>query len=287
MNSTKRETLISGLGYLEAARWHDGTLWFSDIKNKTVNRLTETGEHTVVATIDARPSGIGFMPDGTPLVVSMENSELVLLKDREQETIASFDGKMINDMAVDSKGRAYISQFGFDLFGGEPPKPTGLLIRHPDGRIEQNGEGLIFPNGIAISPDERLLVVAESFGIPKTKLTAFDINPDGSLSNQRIFAEFGSSDTDVPDGICMDSEGAVWVSFTRRGEYRRVFEGGKVADVISIPPEGGNYCVDCVLGGEDMRSLFMLIADTNTERLGNNWDSSARIEITKVSVPGF
>ncbi|WP_077214905.1 SMP-30/gluconolactonase/LRE family protein [Bacillus dakarensis] len=289
MESSKRNILLTGLGYLEAARWYDGALWFSDIKNKTVNRVSPTGEHTIVTTVEARPSGLGFEQDGTPQIVSMEDSRLLRLKDGRQEMLVDFGGDslFINDMVVDSSGRAYISQFGYDLFGGESPKQTRLLIRHPDGRVEQSGEGLTFPNGIGITPDGRTLIVAESFGVPCTKLTAFDIRTDGSLCNQRVFAEFDTAEKVVPDGICIDSEGAVWVGICRRGEFWRVLEGGEVTDVISIPPEGGNYCVDCALGGEDMQTLFMLIADTNVERLGNNWDSSARIETVRVSVPGF
>jgi len=284
-----REVVADGLGYLEAARWHGGALWFSDIKHRTIHRMAAGGGLEAFATVPARPSGLGFEPDGSVLVISMEDSRLMRVRDGELEEVADLGpvSHHPNDMAVDREGRAYISQFGFDLFGGGPPETTGLLVRHPDGRIEAGGEGLTFPNGVALSQDGRTLVTAESFSAPRTRLTAFDVRDDGSLAGQRVFAEFGSPQEDVVDGICMDAEGAVWVGCPFAGEFRRVVEGGTVTDTIAIPTDGGNYCVDCVLGGEDLRTLYLLVADTDVVRLGNDWDSTARVEAVRVDVPGI
>jgi sugar lactone lactonase YvrE len=287
--SAEREVLADGLGYLEAARWHDGALWFSDIKNHTVQRLPLGGELESVVHVPARPSGLGFDADGSLLLISMEDERLLRLTDGELAKVAELGPVTMhpNDMAVDREGRAYISQFGYDLFGGGEPVGTSLVVRHPDGRVEQCGSDLIFPNGVAISHDGRTVVTAESFGAPNTKPTTLDVQPDSSLAGQRVLAGFGPPDTDVLDGICMDVEGGVWVGCPFVGEFRRVDATGTVTDVIAIPPEGGNYCVDAVLGGEDMLTLYMLIADTDVVRLGNDWDSTARVEAVQVEVPGF
>ena len=286
---SEREVLVDGLGYLEAARWHDGALWFSDIKNHTVHRLAPGGELESVVRVPARPSGLGFDADGSLLLISMEDEKLMRVHDGQTEEVAELGPVTMhpNDMAVDREGRAYISQFGYDLFGGGEPVGTSLVVRHPDGRVEQCGSDLIFPNGVAISHDGKTVVTAQSFGAPNTKLTVFDVQPDGALGNQRVLAEFGPPDTDVLDGICMDSDGGVWVACPFVGEFRRVDAAGNLTDVIAIPPEGGNYCVDAALGGEDLRTLYMLIADTDVVRLGNNWDSTARVEAVEVDVPGF
>lgn len=287
MNAPATEVFVSGLGYLEGARWHDGELWFSDIKNRTVNRVTSDGHLTVAARVEGRPSGIGFEPDGTPLVISMEGASLIRLLPSGQRTAATFGpGIYPNDMAVDAHGRAYISHHGFNLFGNERIKPTGIIIRHPDGRIEQTGDELTLPNGIAVSADGAMLVVAESLAWPRTRLSAFDITADGSLVNRRVFAQFESSRVDIPDGICIDRDNGVWVAICR-GQFRRVVEGGEVTDVVTIPAEGGNFCVDCVIGGADYRTLYMLIANTTIERMRHDWDSSARVESIRVLVPGF
>jgi sugar lactone lactonase YvrE len=284
----EREVIAEGLGYLEAARWHDGALWFSDIKHRTVHRLRPGGELERVVEVPARPSGLGFDADGSLLLISMEDEKLLRLRGGALEEVADLGAVAMhpNDRAVDREGRAYISQFGYDLFGGGPPVGTSLVVRHPDGSVATCGEDLVFPNGVALSGDGRTLVTAESFHAPRTRLTAFDVEADGALTNQRVFAEFGGPDTDVLDGICLDAEGAVWVGCPFAGEFRRVARGGEVTDVIAIPPEGGNYCVDAVLGGDDLRTLYMLIADTDVERLGDDWDSSARIEVTRADVPG-
>ena len=280
--------MVDGLGYLEAARWYRGALWFSDIKHRTIHRMDASGALEAVATVPTRPSGLGFEPDGSVLVISLEDSRLLRVVGDGLEEVADLAPVSYhpNDMAVDREGRAYISQFGYDLFGGGPPAPTGLIVRHPDGRIEPAGEGLTFPNGVALSQDGRTLVTAESFSSPRTRLTAFDVRSDGSLGGQRVFAEFGAPDVDVIDGICMDAEGAVWVGCPFAGEFRRVLDGGEVTDTIAVPPAGGNYCVDCVLGGDDLRTLFLLVADTDVQRLGDDWDSTARVEAVRVDVPG-
>ncbi len=289
----RRVVAKGDLGYLEGARWHRGALWFSDMSRRKVCRLSHDGLVEDIADVPGRPSGLGFDPDGAPMVVSIDDGRLLRVGSSGLEELADLAPVAFhpNDMAVDREGRAYIGPQGYPF--GSDPVGVGLIIRHPDGRIDTGGQDLIFPNGIAISGDGRTLVVAESFRAPRVRLTAFDVADDGALLNQRVFAEFGSPDTDAVDGIGIDSEGAVWAAFPWIGEFRRVREGGEVTDVIRIEPDtatypdGGSFAVDAVLGGPEMRTLYLLISDTNPERLVNGLDATGRIEAIEVDVPGI
>lgn len=292
LNSESRRVVAAGdLGYLEAARWHDGALWFSDMRRRKVCRLMSDGRVEDVADVPGVPSGLGFAPNGSPMVVSLVDGRLLQLGSNGQEELADLSSVAYhpNDMAVDREGRAYIGPQGYRF--GSQPIGVGLIVRHPDGRIETGGEDLIFPNGITISGDGRTLVVAESFREPRARLTAFDVAPDGTLGRQRVFAEFGSPSTETVDGITIDSQGAVWAAFPWMGEFRRVREGGEVTDVIRIEPDpaypdGGTFAVDVALGGANLRTLYMLISDTRPERLANGFDAVGRIEAIEVEVAG-
>ncbi|MFE2218215.1 SMP-30/gluconolactonase/LRE family protein [Streptomyces canus] len=288
----RRVVAQGGLGYLESARWHRGALWFSDMTRCKVCRLSPGERPEDVADVPGRPSGLGFGSDGSPMVISLDDAKLLRLGNTTPDKLADLAPIAFhpNDMAVDRDGRAYIGQHGY-AFGNDPVS-VGLVVRHPDGRIDTGGEDLIFPNGIAISADGRTVVVAESFRAPRTRLTAFTVTDDGVLADQRVFAEFGSPDTETIDGICFDSEGAVWAAFPWIGEFRRVRDGGEVTDIIRIDPDtatypdGGNFAVDAILGGPEMRTLYLLISDTNPERLVNSFDATGRIEAIEVEVAG-
>lgn len=284
MNGVPR-ILASGFGYLEAARWRDGGLYFSDVKERKVFRMAPDGSYAVVLELPQRPSGLGWTTAGDLLVVGMEDNSLKRVG-AGGDIHASLDlsGHAIhtNDMTVDARGNAYVTQFGYDLFEHAPPEPSDIVRIDEAGNVAHFGGGLVFPNGIVIAPDGKTLVVAESFS---HRLTAFDVAPDGGLSNQRLFAQFGDPERDIPDGICMDSAGAVWAAMPFAGEFRRVLDGGTVTDRITPAPGAGTYCVDCILGGKDGRTLFMLVADTDVERLGNDWDSSASVQAVEVAIP--
>jgi sugar lactone lactonase YvrE len=289
----RRVVAEGGLGYLEAARWHRGALWFSDMSRRKICRLVPGGQVEDIADVPGTPSGLGFAPDGAPMVVSLTDGRLLRVGNDGLEELADLAPVAFhpNDMAVDREGRAYIGPQGY-VFGSDPIG-VGLVIRHPEGRLDTGGEDLIFPNGIEISGDGRTLVVAESFRAPRSRLTAFDVTNDGGLINQRVFAEFGSPDTESIDGIGIDSEGAIWAAFPWIGEFRRVREGGEVTDVIRLEPDtatypnGGTFAVDAVLGGPDMRTLYLLISDTSPERLVNGFDATGRIEALEVEVAGI
>jgi sugar lactone lactonase YvrE len=277
--------LKDGFGYLEAGRWRDGYLYFSDISNRKVHRMRPNGDLETILSVPSRPSGLGWTADGDLLVIGMEDNTLNRVgKDGKITSTIDLNGDVLhaNDMAVDDTGRAYITQFGYDLFNHAPPAATHLTSIAPDGSIAHFGGGLVFPNGIAISPERHTLVVAESFGY---RLVAFDIAPDGALSNQRIFADLGNDENNVLDGLCMDAEGAVWVAMPFLGEFRRIMDGGAVTDIVR-PAGKGTYCVDCTLGGDDGRTLFLFVSDTNIERMANNWDSDATIQTIRTRIPG-
>jgi sugar lactone lactonase YvrE len=272
------QQLISGLHFGEGPRWHDGKLWFSDFFDFAVKTVDLDGNVDVVVNVPGRPSGLGWMPDGTMLIVSMTDrsvlcwrgGELAVHADLSQ--IATFH---CNDMVVDSVGRAYVGNFGFDLdiaeVSGTLDEVLGahdgatLARVDPDGSVHAAADGLVFPNGAVITPDGRTMIIAESFA---NRLTAFHIAADGSLSNRRVWAELGLR---VPDGICLDADGAVWVANPRINECFRVAEGGNILDVI----ETDNRCFACMLGGPDRRTLFMLTSqyslahEAAAQRTGN------------------
>ncbi|MES2492454.1 MAG: SMP-30/gluconolactonase/LRE family protein [Pseudomonadota bacterium] len=275
------QVIASGFGYLEAARWHAGSLYFSDIKDRKVWRMSADGTPEIVLNLPERPSGLGWTPGGDMLVIGMEDNTLRRITDGESAAILDLSAHVVhaNDMAVDTAGNAYVTQFGYELFEHEQPRPTHIVRVDAGGGIKHFGGGLIFPNGIAVSPDGTMLVVAESFG---HRLTAFDRSPDGTLSNQRLFAQFTDPARDIPDGICIDAAGAVWAAMPFAGEFRRVAEGGEITHRITPAPGSGTYCVDCALGGADGGTLFLLVADTDVDRLGNDWDSTATVQAVPV-----
>ncbi|MGZ4762156.1 MAG: SMP-30/gluconolactonase/LRE family protein, partial [Ilumatobacteraceae bacterium] len=272
----------------EGPRWHDDRLFFSDQHDAVVRAVSPTGGLSTVVEVPARPSGLGWDPDGRMLVVSMDDRRLLRLDGRSLTEVADLTPLATwhcNDMVVDAMGRAYVGNFGFDLDTAEINGTLAeVLAGHhgatlarvdPDGSIHAAADGLMFPNGTVITPDGRTLIVAESFG---RRLTAFDIADDGTLSNRRMWADLGSR---VPDGICLDAAGAIWVANPISPECFRVVEGGEVVDVI----ETDHRCFACMLGGPDRRTLFMLTSqhslavEASVRRTGN-------VLITEVATPG-
>ena len=271
------KVLTGGLAFPEGPRWRDGKLFFSDMHAHQVLAVDMAGKREVICEVPARPSGLGWSPEGRMLVVSMTDRKLMRLDPDGLKTVADlsklapFD---CNDMVVDARGRAYVGNFGFDLHGNAQPRSTTLVMVAPDGIARIVAEELMFPNGMVITPDGKTLIVGETFG---RRLTAFDIGADGSLTNRRVWAELGNS---PPDGICLDAENAIWVACPTMSEVIRVKQGGEVAERIKVETDA----FACMLGGADGRTLFVATApnsDPDKCRASRN----GRIEITQVEVP--
>lgn len=261
-----RETrvLTGGIYFGEGPRWRDGRLWFSDFYAHAVKSVSLAGDLRTEFEIDDRPSGLGWQPDGTMLIVSMTKRQ-VLRRTTDGASSVHADLSHIatfhcNDMVVDSAGGAYVGNFGFDLDAeiaarGVPDvlasHPTAKLAYiAPDGQTRIAAEDMHFPNGPVITPDGKTLILGETLS---GSLTAFDIHPNGDLSNRRTWAACGPR---VPDGICLDAEGAIWIANPIAPECVRIAEGGAVLEVIDT----GQLCYACMLGGHDGKSLFMLTA---------------------------
>ena len=271
-------TVAEGFAFLEGPRWHDGALWVSDMHDDRVLRVHPDGRCETVAEVAGQPSGLGWLSDGRLLVVSMTDRRLLrrdaggLVTAADLSGIATFH---CNDMVVDAHGRAYVGNFGFDHEAGAAPVAARLALVHPDGRVQVVAEDLLFPNGSVITPDGRTLIVGESFA---ARLTAFEILPDGSLTNRRLWAQLDGA---VPDGICLDAEGAVWVASPLSDEVLRVREGGAVLERIATP----DHAIACMFGGPARRTLFILTAPALLRELCRE-RRGARIHAVAVDVPG-
>ncbi|MFT3864708.1 MAG: SMP-30/gluconolactonase/LRE family protein [Solirubrobacterales bacterium] len=251
---TPSEALVEGLTFPEGVRWHDGALWFSDMHAHSVQRLVPGGAPEVIAAVPECPSGLGFLTDGTPLVVSMHDRRLLRLGPdgpREHADLAALAPWHTNDMYVDRHGRAYVGNFGDDSAPPDPPRPTVLLLVEPGGEARVVAEDLWFPNGIAVTADGGTLIVAETRSVPG-RLTAFTVAEDGSLGDRRVLASFEGG---FPDGIAIDAEDAVWVAFPFGDELLRVTADGAVDRRLPFPSP---YAV--ALGGPGGRDLFVATA---------------------------
>jgi sugar lactone lactonase YvrE len=277
----KTKILLSDLAFPESPRWHQGKLWFSDVHNRRVITADTEGNSETIIHVPGRPSGLGWLPDGRLLVVSMKDRRLMRLDSdglgeaADLSNLASFD---CNDMVVDSHGRAYVGNCGFDLYVPEPEfhKRAQIILIMPDGKARVVADDLSFPNGTVITPDGRTLIVAETFA---NRLTAFEIQTDGSLSNRRVWAQLNENIR--PDGICLDAEGAIWVASPSSSEVLRVREGGEVNHRIKVE----TTAFACMLGGMDRRTLFILTAATHHPDEAKT-KASGRIEFVKVDVAG-
>ena len=271
------ETLVDGLCFPEGPRWHEGRLWFSDMHAQQVLAVDAGGRVETIAAVPEDPSGLGWLPDGRLLVVSMRDRRLLRLDPDGLVPAADLSGVApfhCNDMVVDASGRAYVGNFGFDLHGGAEPATTTLALVEPDGAVRVVADELRFPNGTVITPDGRTLVIGESFG---ACLTAFDVAEDGSLSGRREWARMQGA---VPDGICLDEEGAIWVASPVSGEVLRLREGGEVTRRIEVE----HQAYACMLGGPERRTLFVCTAASADPAEADA--RTGRIELVEVDVPG-
>jgi len=270
--------LLDGLGFPEGPRWHDGKLWFSDMHARKVMTVDLEGHAETIVEVPNQPSGLGWLPHGRLLVVSMIDRRLLRLDPTGLTEVADLSplaAYHCNDMVVDGYGRAYIGNFGFDFRAGQPFAPAALILVTPEGPARVVADELAFPNGTVITPDGRTLVVGETWG---RRLTAFDIAPDGALTRRRLWAQL--EDGRFPDGICLDAEGAIWVASPLSSEVLRVHEGGQVTHRIKV----ATRAYACMLGGSDRRNLFVCTAANSDEA---TWTmASGSIELVRVNVPG-
>ena len=255
--------VLDNLVFPEGPRWYEGRLWFSDMHAHEVVAVTPDGERETIVEVANQPSGLGFLPDGRLLVVSMTDRKLLRLDPDGLWEVADISDKApyhCNDMVTDAEGNSYIGNFGFDLTAGAEPQATTMVLVTPDGDASVVADGLQFPNGTVITPDGKTLIVGESWG---QRLTAFDVESNGTLSNQRVWAELGLP----PDGICLDADGAIWVAVpTNPGALVRVAEGGEVLERIDVD-DMGVYA--CMLGGDERKTLFSLEAPTSNPQPGD------------------
>jgi len=242
--------VIDNLGFPEDPRWRDGALWFSDMDQKAVLRREHSGQVTTVLAVDGIPSGLGWLPNGKLLVVSMSDRRLLQLEPSgvsEAADLSALASFRCNDMVVDDLGRAYIGTFGFDFEAQRPFAPGEIILVPPRGSPQIAADGLAFPNGMAITPDKKTLIVSETLG---ERLTAFEIAADGTLGKRRVWAHLAGM---TPDGISLDSEGAVWVASPVSSAVFRIQEGGK----ILAKAEVANQAYACRLGGPGGRTLYI------------------------------
>ena len=276
--------VVTGIRFPEGNRWHDGRLWYSDMHTGEVFSVDPASddEPRLEATVAGQSSGLGWLSDGRLVVSAMEARTLVAVDaDGTTEVFADLstvESSLINDLVVDAEtGRTYVGAFGYDLYAGEELRPGPLYVVDPDGSVRLAAEGLVFPNSASVLPGTRTLVVSETGG---GRLTAFDIETDGSLTGRREWAALPAGVT--PDGSTVDAEGASGVCSVDTGEFLRVVEGGEVTDRIDAP---GLCAVDCALGGPDGRTLYLATADSY-DPTTTVQTRSGRISAIRVAVPG-
>jgi sugar lactone lactonase YvrE len=240
--------LLTGLVMGESVRWHDGRLWFCDWGAGSVIRV-DAGRPTVVAQMRGLPFCIDWLPDGA--LLTLDGPAARLLRDgADHADLSGIDGvHPWNDIAVDSRGNAFVNNIGYDFPGG-PPGPGLIAVVTPDGKARQVADDLLFPNGMAVTPDDSTLIVAESHG---ARLTAFDIAPDGTLTHRRVWADLPG---DAPDGIAIDATGAVWYASVPAQHCRLVGEGGEVLATVALP----DGAFDCAIT-DDQQTLYAVTAD--------------------------
>lgn len=285
---TDTSTLTGGLHFGEGPRWHQGRLWFSDFYDHAVKSVDSAGEVRTEYTFDDQPSGLGWLPDGRLLVVSMR--QLAVLRQEGDQFVLHADlsglaRHLCNDMVVDGAGRAWVGNFGFDLDAEFDRRgPEGVLTDHPvtnlarvdpDGSVHLAAPDMHFPNGSVVTPDGKTLIVAETLAM---RLTAFDIGDSGELLNRRVWATVGMR---APDGICLDANGNIWVANALAPECVLFAEGGQELQVVNT----SQNCYACMLGGADGRDLHLVTAQSSHHDIVGV-ERTGKIETRRVEAPG-
>ncbi len=273
-------TLLTGLVFGESPRWHDDRLWFSDWGAQEVIAVDLDGKSEVITYIQSFPFCIDFLPDGRLLVVSARD-RLLLRREPDGSFVTHVDLSSLstnpwNEIVVDGRGNAYLNNIGFDFPGGEFA-PGIIALVTQDGSARQVADGVAFPNGMVVTPDNSSLILAESYG---KRLTAFDIDASGNLSNRRLWADLGDG---APDGICLDAENAVWYGDVPNKRCVRVREGGEVLQTIALD----RGCFACALGGADKRTLFLVATEwRGTTSMAGSGVRTGQVLTAQAPTPG-
>ncbi|MCW1918093.1 SMP-30/gluconolactonase/LRE family protein [Rhodobacter sp. KR11] len=247
MRDHQATRLADGFIFLEGPKWHDGKLWVSDVFDHKVYRIAPDGSREVMCQVPHRPSGLGFLPDGTPVVASSKDHRIYRIIGGALVEHADLTGHAtgdVNDFAVDAQGRIYVGNFGYDYDAGDPRRTTHIHRVDLDGSVTVAASEVDFPNGMVIIDQGKTLIVAETW---ESRLTAFDLE-DGVLSNRRVFADLGHRQ---PDGICADAQGAIWTGCFNTGEFLRVTREG-ITDRVAFDGCG----VSCVIADH---TLYMTV----------------------------
>ena len=291
------QTLLEGGAFFEGPRWHEGRWWVSDFYRRTVSTVTTDGREEVVMEVEGQPSGLGWMPDGSLLVVSRKDFRILRRTPggevSEHADLSGLAAFHLNDMVVDAQGRAYVGNFGFDLMSGADAAPAELIRVDPDGSAAAVAGGLWFPNGTVITPDGATLIVGETVA---ARYTAFSIAPDGALADRRVWGQIepeppfdqGFQATlgalkFAPDGCALDAEGHIWSADGVGGRAARIAPGGEIVQEVRAPEGLGVFA--CMLGGDDGRTLLVCAAPDFLEHLRQD-KREAVLFTTRVEVPG-
>jgi sugar lactone lactonase YvrE len=289
METLSARIVREGLSFGEDPRWHEGRLWYSDFYRHGVYSMDVAGDEQLEHLVLAQPSGLGWLPGGDLLCVSMTDYKVLRFTGAHPSEfcdISSYCGFWANDMVTSTSGVSYVGNFGFDLdvmlrdVGAQamlenPPPTTNLVVISPEGDVLQVVADLAFPNGTVITPDGTTLIVGETL---TCRLSAFDIASDGTLSNRRVWAQLESVYT---DGMCLDDEGQIWLANAIAPQCLRVKEGGEITGVVTTT----QVSFACMLGGEDRNSLYIMTAPTS-DRFKVADALLGRIEVAEVAVPG-
>jgi sugar lactone lactonase YvrE len=252
---------IEGLSYPESPRWHDGRLWISDVHSFSLKAFDVHGAQQASIAVPGRPAGTGFTPDGEMIVATAVDRKLTVVRGDRLVELADLSGMttgLLNDMVVDTRGRAYVGDTGFRYGTDDPQLPGRLILVEPDGASRIVAEDVVFPNGVVLSPDGATMYLAETFA---ERITAFDVAADGSLSNRRVHAPLRGT----PDGICLDDAGGLWIALLAGKAFVRIDADGRETDRFDCGPRNA---IACMIGGEDRRTLFLCHAEVGPERRG-------------------